>query len=192
MSDAGESLEIELGELCEYSWRERSSRVWRLAQRGHAIASPLQRIRRHGPGRLRAVALEVLVMIVGEGGLHPADLAAAERLVRIKAPLEPALGISVSPEEMHTKVEDDPAMDEAFCDFSYACTARTVAAELSIDIVGGCREAPPSYGGWGCWRGRPTHRASASCPAHTGSDGIVDLPMHRDTTRTHRRIKPPP
>ncbi len=28
-----------------------------------------------------------------------------------------ALGVSVSPEEMHTKVESDPAMDEAFCEF---------------------------------------------------------------------------
>ncbi len=45
---------------------------------------PLQQLRRHGPARLRAAALEVLVMIVGEGGLHPADVAAAERLVRIK------------------------------------------------------------------------------------------------------------
>lgn len=52
-----------------------------------------------------------------------------------------ALGVSVSPEEMHTKVESDPAMDEAFCEFSYACNARTVAAELSIDIVGGVRRS---------------------------------------------------
>lgn len=307
MSDAVEVLEAELGELGRYGWAERNSRVWRLARLGQPIVPKLQQIRRHGPGRLRAVALEVLVMIVGEGGLHPADLAAAERLVRIKAPLEPflnvslcwdawmcirtgdqrgimtslglapvrpatfalattvvadriddpnglvfvtpelngwtvvagrwcdpsdhernevvrqlveklskqyseahaffideyseysawliakdgqtvrryseelpalaigrplpierrhldALGVSVSPEEMHLKVEDDPAMDEAFSDFSYACTARTVAADLSIDIVGGLHRSASVVRGTGMLARIPGTSATTISP----------------------------
>jgi hypothetical protein len=69
--------------------------LWRLTQQGPAIVPELQRIRRQGPGRLRAAALEVLVQMAGEDGLHPADLAAAERLVQIKAPSEPFLNISL-------------------------------------------------------------------------------------------------
>jgi hypothetical protein len=82
--------------LGRYRGFEYTRRVRRLADRGQdIIVADLQRIRRHGPGRLRAAALEVLVSIVGEAGLHPADLAAAERLVRIKAPLESFLNISL-------------------------------------------------------------------------------------------------
>lgn len=99
MSDIDADLETvldsELDRLRRCSWSERDSLVWDLAQRGPAIVPRLRRIRRHGPGRLRAGALEILVNIVGEAGLHPADLAAAERLVRIKAPVEPFLNISL-------------------------------------------------------------------------------------------------
>lgn len=86
--DHGE-LETELGRLRDCPLPERNDRIWRLTSRGPAIVADLQHIRRNGPGRLRAAALEILVNVVGEAGLHPADLAAAERLVRIKAPSEP-------------------------------------------------------------------------------------------------------
>ncbi|WP_127508777.1 hypothetical protein [Actinoplanes solisilvae] len=87
-------LATELGLLRGTVGHERWSRVWHLTGRGQAIVPELQRIRRHGPGRLRPAALEVLVTLVGEAGLHPDDLAAAERLVRVKAPVEASLSIS--------------------------------------------------------------------------------------------------
>lgn len=40
-------------------------------------------------------------------------------------------------------------MHEAFSEFSYACTARTVAAELSIDIVGGVQRSTSVVRGMG-------------------------------------------
>ncbi|MEU4164916.1 hypothetical protein [Actinoplanes sp. NPDC026670] len=92
-NDAG--LETELGKLRDCPEGEYRSLVERIAGRGREIVPALQRIRRHGPGRLRPAALEVLVNIAGEAGLHPADLAAAERLVRIKAPSEPLLNVSL-------------------------------------------------------------------------------------------------
>lgn len=95
MSENDADLETELGRLRRCPGGERSSLVWRLARREQTIVPQLQHIRRHGPGKLRAAALEILVNIVGEAGLHPADLAAAERLVRIKAPLEPFLNVSL-------------------------------------------------------------------------------------------------
>jgi hypothetical protein len=95
MSEHDAELETELGRLRHCPWGERNSLVWRLARRGQTIVDQLQHIRRHGPGKLRAAALEVLVNIVGEAGLHPADLAVAERLVHIKAPLEPFLNVSL-------------------------------------------------------------------------------------------------
>ncbi|MGW6858309.1 HEAT repeat domain-containing protein [Streptomyces xanthophaeus] len=44
----------------------------------------LQRIRRDGPGRQRARALPVLAALGGEGALSAEDVAAVERLVRVK------------------------------------------------------------------------------------------------------------
>jgi hypothetical protein len=95
MSEHDADLGTELGRLRRCRGRERNDLVWRLARRGQAIVPQLQHIRRHGPGRLRAAALEILVNIVGEAGLHPTDVAAAERLVRIKAPLEPFLNVNL-------------------------------------------------------------------------------------------------
>ncbi|GAA4245008.1 hypothetical protein [Dactylosporangium darangshiense] len=95
MTDDDADLETELGRLGLCTGYERNRLVWHLARRGEPIVAHLQRIRRNGPGALRAAALEILVNIVGEAGLHPADLAAAERLVRIKAPVEPFVNLSL-------------------------------------------------------------------------------------------------
>ncbi|MGW2839550.1 HEAT repeat domain-containing protein [Streptomyces sp. NPDC001493] len=48
----------------------------------------LRRIRRDGPGRQRAGALSVLAQLGGESALSERDVAAIERLVRVKAPDE--------------------------------------------------------------------------------------------------------
>ncbi|MCO8269036.1 hypothetical protein M1L60_00365 [Actinoplanes sp. TRM 88003] len=90
-----DDLTTELDRLRPLVGVKHSSLVWQLADRGPAIVPQLQRIRREGPGRVRATALEILVNIVGEAGLHPADLAAAERLVRIKAGSEHFLNVSL-------------------------------------------------------------------------------------------------
>ncbi|TJZ59096.1 hypothetical protein FCH28_02885 [Streptomyces piniterrae] len=55
---------------------------------GPAAIEPLRRVRRDGPGELRATALRMLANIGGGDALSPADLAAVERLVRIKLPDE--------------------------------------------------------------------------------------------------------
>src|SRR5690349_13661163 len=47
-------------------------------------ATVLRDIRRHGPGRLRAAALDALIHLEGESGLDPTDVAAVERLIRIR------------------------------------------------------------------------------------------------------------
>ncbi|WP_430792011.1 hypothetical protein [Actinoplanes sp. G11-F43] len=95
MTDSGADVEVELSGLRGRPESEYRTLLGRLIQRGPALVPTLRRIRRQGPGRLRAAALEVLVNIVGEAGLDPADLAAAERLVRIKAPVEPFLNVSL-------------------------------------------------------------------------------------------------
>lgn len=46
----------------------------------------LQRVRRHGPGRLRSAALQALAFVDGEAGLDLADVALLERLVRVRLP----------------------------------------------------------------------------------------------------------
>lgn len=51
---------------------------------GDAIVPLLQDIRTGGPGLLRASALMALAEIGGEGALSPRDVAAVERLIRIK------------------------------------------------------------------------------------------------------------
>jgi glycine/D-amino acid oxidase-like deaminating enzyme len=56
-----------------------------------------------------------------------------------------ALGISGSPEEMHGNEE----MDEVFLEFSDTCTTRTVAAEMSVDVVGGLRRSDSLVRGTG-------------------------------------------
>ncbi|EXG80492.1 hypothetical protein [Cryptosporangium arvum] len=47
-------------------------------------AAVLRGIRRHGPSRLRAAALDALMHLEGESGLDPKDVAAVERLIRIR------------------------------------------------------------------------------------------------------------
>ncbi|WP_436531006.1 hypothetical protein [Actinoplanes sp. HUAS TT8] len=301
MKDSDADIESELSQLRSCPASDRRTLVLRLTRRGPAIVPELQRIRRHGPGRLRAAALEVLVTIAGEVGLHPADLAAAERLVRIKAPSEPFLNISlcwdawmcvrggdqrgimaalgltpirpatfalantvvsdgsdgpvfVTPQlngwtvvaggwcdpqrdergdavrhlveqlssrygEAHAysvteygdesdwliaqagrtvrrysetdpvwaighplpverrhldalgvtggpeKMRSDPDMEEAFSDFSFACTARTVAAEMSIDIVGGVQRSTSTVEGLGILARTPGTAATSIAPS---------------------------
>ncbi|MER5185400.1 HEAT repeat domain-containing protein [Streptomyces sp. NPDC002896] len=55
-----------------------------LVLHGTHVIPLLQRIRKHGPGRRRPRALTVLAEIGGEPALSPADVAAVERLIRIK------------------------------------------------------------------------------------------------------------
>ncbi|MFE2933175.1 HEAT repeat domain-containing protein [Streptomyces sp. NPDC059278] len=52
------------------------------------LVPSLREIRREGPGRARARALSVLAGIGGEAALSAEDLAAVERLIRVKAPDE--------------------------------------------------------------------------------------------------------
>ncbi|MEV4283081.1 hypothetical protein [Actinoplanes xinjiangensis] len=54
-----------------------------------------------------------------------------------------APGVTGGPERMH----DYQNMEEALADFSFACTARTVAAEMSTDIVGGVRRSDATVEG---------------------------------------------
>ncbi|MGW1029959.1 HEAT repeat domain-containing protein [Streptomyces sp. NPDC002577] len=55
-----------------------------LVLRGQHVIPLLQRVRKRGPGRQRARALTVLAELGGEPALSPADVAAVERLIRIK------------------------------------------------------------------------------------------------------------
>ncbi|MBO1331714.1 HEAT repeat domain-containing protein [Streptomyces sp. VRA16 Mangrove soil] len=59
---------------------------WALSTLGSDVEEPLRRIRREGPGRLRATALSLLAEAGGEEALSAADRAAVERLIRIKLP----------------------------------------------------------------------------------------------------------
>ncbi|MFC9758181.1 hypothetical protein [Streptomyces sp. NPDC056921] len=52
---------------------------------GEGLARSLREIRREGPGRARARALSVLAAVGGEPALSAEDLAAVERLIRVKA-----------------------------------------------------------------------------------------------------------
>ncbi|MEV0269460.1 hypothetical protein AB0H43_11820 [Hamadaea sp. NPDC050747] len=59
----------------------------------------LRHVRRYGPGRLRAAALDALAYLDGELGLEEADLAAVERLIRIRRrtdPLSPVMSIGTT------------------------------------------------------------------------------------------------
>jgi HEAT repeats len=57
-----------------------------LTLQGEHIVPLLQRIREEGPGRQRAGALTVLAELGGERALSRADVAAIERLIRVKLP----------------------------------------------------------------------------------------------------------
>jgi hypothetical protein len=50
----------------------------------------LRAVRRHGPGRLRGAALDALMYLGGEAALDSADVAAVERLIRVRRLREPA------------------------------------------------------------------------------------------------------
>ncbi|MEU9591125.1 HEAT repeat domain-containing protein [Streptomyces sp. NPDC048219] len=58
---------------------------WVLPMLGDAVLEPLRRVRREGPGALRARALAVLAAAGGEEALSERDRAAVARLIRIKA-----------------------------------------------------------------------------------------------------------
>lgn len=64
----------------DVSWRARRG----IAKLGQAAIPELSFIREHGPGRLRAAALTSLAEIGGEAALSARDVAAIERLIRIK------------------------------------------------------------------------------------------------------------
>ncbi|MGA3490412.1 hypothetical protein ACK8GG_20660 [Micromonosporaceae bacterium DT55] len=86
------NLEYLRSSRADFGW-DRRRVLWRLTDHGMELVPRLRQIRREGPGRLRAAALEVLVAIGGEAVLDEADMAAAERLIRVKAPSETPIGI---------------------------------------------------------------------------------------------------
>lgn len=58
--------------------------AWVLSMMGEPVIPLLQRVRREGPGRVRARALDVLAAVGGEDALSGGDRRAVERLIRIK------------------------------------------------------------------------------------------------------------
>ncbi|MBU2668734.1 HEAT repeat domain-containing protein [Actinoplanes bogorensis] len=59
--------------------------IWALGEIGEsAVASDLRWVRRHGPGRRRAAALQALAEVGGIEAFSEADRAAVERLIRVK------------------------------------------------------------------------------------------------------------
>ena len=70
--------------LAEPDRRLRSRLIFTLSQLGDGAVPLLQDVRRHGPGRSRAAALECLVNIGGEEVLSSQDRAAVDRLIRVK------------------------------------------------------------------------------------------------------------
>ncbi|MFJ8540674.1 HEAT repeat domain-containing protein [Streptomyces sp. NPDC093586] len=73
--------------------------LWVLPMLGDAVLEPLRRIRRDGPGALRARVLTALASAGGEEALSERDRAAVARLIRIKAlddRAEPLEGCSAS------------------------------------------------------------------------------------------------
>ncbi|MFC7531158.1 hypothetical protein [Actinoplanes sp. GCM10030250] len=77
-----------LEQLRTAAHNERCTVLWKFQDRPDA-AEVLRGVRRNGPGRLRAAALEALMFVGGEAALAPADVAAAERLIRIRRRTEP-------------------------------------------------------------------------------------------------------
>ncbi len=64
-----------------------SRRCWEIRrdiEKAPDAATVLRDIRRHGPGRLRAAALDALMHLEGDAGLDSTDVAAVERLIRIR------------------------------------------------------------------------------------------------------------
>ncbi|MER6619612.1 hypothetical protein [Streptomyces sp. NPDC000931] len=59
--------------------------LWVLPMLGDAVLEPLRRVRRDGPGALRAGALAALASAGGEEALSERDRAAVARLIRVKA-----------------------------------------------------------------------------------------------------------
>ena len=72
---------------------DRSMVLHRMTTCPREYRDALRRIRSGGPGRLRPVALETLAHVAGEAGLSAADIATIERLIAIKAPIDPPQGI---------------------------------------------------------------------------------------------------
>ena len=58
----------------------------------------------------------------------------------------------------------DKHMKDTFADFSFACTARTVAAEMSIDIVSGVRRSDATVEGIGILARTPGTTATTIAP----------------------------
>jgi len=89
-----ESLVADLERLRSMSGGfDRNAVLHRITTRASEYGDALRRIRREGPGRLRAVALEALAHVAGEAGLPAADIATIERLIGIKTPADPARSI---------------------------------------------------------------------------------------------------
>lgn len=70
------------------SGRPHHEPLWRI-QDPPEVVEALRTVREHGPGRLRAVALDALVYLGGPAALDPADVAAIERLIRIRRRTDP-------------------------------------------------------------------------------------------------------
>ena len=75
------------------------SRILNHVEKTADARTVLRTVRRHGPGRLRAAALDALAYLDGEAGLDPADMAAVERLIRIRRrsdPVRPVMSIGTT------------------------------------------------------------------------------------------------
>lgn len=89
-----DALVTDLELLVSMPWgADRNSVLWRLPKHGPHTVDALRRIRRGGPRRLRQAALEALVYLGGEAALDDTDLAAIERLIRVKQRHERPVGI---------------------------------------------------------------------------------------------------
>lgn len=72
--------------------RPRHEPLWRIEDSSEVVAA-LRSVREHGPGRLRAVALDALAFLAGPAALDPADVAAIERLIRIRRRTDPLVAV---------------------------------------------------------------------------------------------------
>ena len=68
--------------------RERHQMLWKFPDQSDT-RDTLRAVRRHGPGRLRLAALDALMYLGGEAALDAVDVAAAERLIRIRRLTDP-------------------------------------------------------------------------------------------------------
>ncbi|WP_329025605.1 HEAT repeat domain-containing protein [Streptomyces sp. NBC_00690] len=127
---------------------------WVLTMLGPGVIEPLRKIRRDGPGALRARALTVLASVGGEQALSGHDLAAVERLIRIKVLGEQAIPldtcslswIAVPGGDRMGIMEVLSLWDQRQCTFALG---HSVVAHDSVDVPAyGRVYVTPQVDGW--------------------------------------------